>query len=131
MNKNIKIALFTDCFYPGNGGTENVIRTLVPLLKGLGDTVRIYAPNYHIKNVNQSLDGFDVFRVPSLRLSDNDNIAFVSLVKKKLENDLVNFSPDIIYFLTAGPMAKWAVKFAKKLNLPLVATLHTKFKLAW
>lgn len=131
MNKNIKIALFTDCFYPGNGGTENVIKTLVPLFKNLGDEVRIYAPNYHIKRVNQNIDGFDVFRVPSLRLTDNDNIAFVSLVKKKLENDLVNFSPDIIYFLTAGPMAKWAVKFAKKLNLPLVATLHTKFKLAW
>ncbi len=128
MDKKLKIAIFTDCFFPATGGTENVIKTLVPLFQKLGDKVRIYAPNYHIKGVSQDLPGYDVYRLKSIKLTDNDNI---TLIDKKFIKNVKEFAPDIIYFVTGAIMAKWAIKLGQKLGVPVVATLHTKFEQAW
>lgn len=131
MEKSLNIAFFTDNFFPGTGGTENVIRIMSKILTSGGgsDRVKIYCPDYHKKNQNE-ID-IPVFRIPSIRLSDSDHIALPSLCRKKLEKDLREFNPDIIYFTTASGMAKWALKMGKKFGIPVVATLHTKFKLAW
>ncbi len=125
----MNIAIFTDSFYPGPGGTENVIKTIVPLFEQKGDKVRIYCPDYHQKN--QNLKNYDIFRIPSIKLTYCDMIALPSLVKGKLLRDLKQFQPDLIYFTTASGTAKWALKMGKKLNLPVIATLHTKFHMAW
>lgn len=129
MNKNISIAFFTDNFYPGTGGTENVIKILATTLASEGDRVKIYCPNYHKQKQNDI--NLPIYRIPSIKLNDSDHIALPYLVKKKLEKDLKAFNPDIIYFLTASGMAKWALIMGKKLGVPVVSTIHTKFKKAW
>ena len=131
MGKSLNIAFFTDNFFPGTGGTENVIKIMSKILTNGGgrNRVKIYCPDYHKKNQNE-ID-IPVFRVPSIDLSDSDHIALPSLIKGKLEKDLRQFKPDIIYFTTGSGMAKWALKMGKKLDVPVVATIHTKFDEAW
>ena len=127
--EQLKIALFTDSFLPGKGGTENAIKNLVLELQNQNHLVRIYCPDYH-KN-EQNFEDFSIFRVKSLKLTDNEMMVLPSLCKKAIEKDLKNFNPNLIYFCSASGMAKWAVKFGKKLKLPIVATIHTKFHMAF
>lgn len=125
----MKIALFTDSFLPGKGGTENAISNLVVALQDRGEKVRIYCPDYHQEN--QNFKDFSVFRVKSLMLTKNEMIVLPSLQRRQIENDVKNFDPDLLYFCSASGMAKTAVKLAKKLKKPLVATIHTKFHYAF
>ena len=81
MKKNIKIAIFTDCFYPGNGGTENVILKLSNLLMRGGDSIKVYCPDYH--RLNQDDCHLPIFRVPSIKLSANDQIALPQLLSRR------------------------------------------------
>lgn len=125
----MKIALFTDSFLPGKGGTENAIVNLVKALTIQNHSVRIYCPDYHKKD--QYYKDFSVFRVKSISLTDNEMVALPSLCRKKLFSDLKLFNPDIFYFCSASGMAKAATIYAKKFKKPLVATIHTKFHLAF
>lgn len=125
----MKIALFTDSFLPGKGGTENAIANLVLALQKKGHIVRIYCPDYH--QPEQESKDFSVFRVKSIALTKNEMMALPSLCKKKMLQDLEMLDPDIFYFCSASGMAKAAVYFAKKFKRPLAATIHTKFHMAF
>ncbi len=125
MNKNLRIAIFTDSFLPGTGGTENAVINMCYGLQNNGNIVKVYCPNYHRQYENNKIE---IFRVPSIKLSENDMAGFPSLVKNKLLKDVKNFNPDIIHFCTGSGMAKWATKIGKSLNIPVVGTIHTKFR---
>lgn len=125
MSKNLRIAIFTDSFLPGTGGTENAVINMCYGLQNNGNIVKVYCPNYHRQYENNKIE---IFRVPSIKLSENDMAGFPSLVKNKLLKDVKNFNPDIIHFCTGSGMAKWATKIGKSLNIPVVGTIHTKFR---
>lgn len=125
MATNLKIAVFTDSFLPGTGGTENAVINMCYGLQELGHSVKVYCPNYHKEYKNENLD---IVRVPSIKLSNNDMAALPSIVKNKLIKSVKEFNPDIIHFCTGSGMAKWATKIGEKLNIPVVGTIHTKFR---
>ncbi len=129
-DKTLNIAVFTDSFLPGTGGTENAILNMCRGLAQLGHHVKIYCPTYHNPEENNFKE-FEVFRVPSMKLSSNDMMAMPSRCKKRLIKDVEEFNPDIIHYCTASGMAKTALKIGKKLKKPVVATMHTKFKEAF
>lgn len=125
MKEKLNIAVFTDSFFPSGGGTEVATYQLCKALQEQGHNILLFAPNYHRE---QSFNEFEVIRVKSIPLTQNDMMVFPSLQFKNLLARTKQFEPDIVYFCTASGMAKLAIKIAKKLNKPLVATIHTKFK---
>lgn len=128
MRDKLNIAVFTDSFFPAGGGTEVATYQLCKALKENGHNILMFAPDYHRE---QSFDEFEVVRVKSIALSQNDMMVLPSRDYKKIFARAKEFNPDIIYFCTASGMAKCAIKIAKKLNKPIVATIHTKFKEAF
>ncbi len=123
----MKIAVFTDSFFPAYGGTEKAVYYLTKNLLKLGHQIILFAPDYHRE---QSFDEFEVVRVRSIKLTQND-MAVLGGDFKKVFKRLKDFEPDIIYYCTASGMATMAVKAARKLQKPVVATVHTKFKEAF
>lgn len=126
--QKLKIAVFTDSFFPAGGGTEQATYNLCKNLKELGHEILLFAPDYHRA---QDFNEFEVIRIKSIKLSKNDMAVLCKLEYKKILKISKNFNPDIIYYCTASGMAKCAIKVAKKLNKPIVATIHTKFKEAF
>ncbi len=120
----MRIALFTDSFVPGIGGTENVVLRLAKELSE-NHEVMVVAPNYHKPYDDDALP-FKVFRTPSIKVSKNECWAFPG-VNTKTKKALDEFKPDILHAHTLGSMTGFAIKYAKKNNLPIIATVHTKF----
>ena len=124
----MNIAIFTDSFFPGIGGTEKAVFGLADALKKANHNVLVACPKYKIKE-NRNYDFF-VLRAKSLKLTQNDYYAFPSLTKD-FKKALQDFSPDIIHCQSVSPMASFAIKYAKKHNIPVIFTVHTKFRTAF
>ena len=121
----MRIALFTDSFLPGIGGTENVVLKLATELSKTHQ-VMVVAPNYH-KFYDDGALSFKVVRSRSIKVSKNECWAMPGL-GKRVKKALDEFKPQVLHCHTLGMMAGYAIKYAKKNNLPVVSTVHTKFK---
>ena len=124
----MKIAVFTDSFFPGWGGTEFATYYLCRELIALGHEILLFAPDYHRE---QSFTEFEVFRVKSIKLTQSDMAVLLGLDYGKILKKVRAFNPDVLYYCSASGMAKCAVKLSKALRKPVVATIHTKFKEAF
>lgn len=124
----MKIAVFTDSFLPGRGGTEIAVYNVCKSFIELGHEVILFAPEYHR---DKEIDDFKVYRLPSIKLTFNDMAALIGCSVKRVTGIVREFSPDIIYYCSASGLAKCALKVGKKLGIPVVATIHTKFRQAF
>lgn len=121
----MKIALFTDSFLPGVGGTENAVFNYANALSKEHEVV-VFAPKYSTDFCDTDKP-FMIVRAKSIGVTKNDFFAmpyFTRQVKKTL-ND---FKPDVLHCHTVGQMTAYALKYGKKNNIPVVCTLHTKFR---
>ena len=123
-DKKLRIAIFTDNFFPAVGGTENAVFNLATTLTNMGHKVLVCAPNY--KNTDDSQYLFEVFRKQSIRIDANNNYA-LPVFNKKLFAKVDEFKPDVIHCHSQASMLSLAIKYAKKHNLPVISTIHTKF----
>lgn len=121
----MKVALFTDNFLPGTGGTENVVARLGTELSK-NHQVIVFAPSYH-KEFDDGVFPFKVVRAKSIQITDNDFWAMPKIspeVKKAIEE----FKPDVVHSHTMGMMADFANTYAKKHGIPSISTAHTKYR---
>ena len=124
--RKVKIALFTDSFLPGIGGTVNVVLKLATELSK-EHSVMVLVPSYH-RPYEENLDlPFKVVRAKSLGASKNEYWAMPGITRK-VKRALDEFKPDILHSHTIGMMAGYANKYAKKHGIPVICTVHTKFK---
>ena len=126
----MKIALFTDSFLPGIGGTEKAVLGLANAFTEMGEEVIVCCPafNHH----DDSVFNFPVLRCASIKVTSNDVCGFPA-ASRKFKKRLKEFAPDIIHCQTVSPMTAYAFKYAKKAanKPPVIMTVHTKFKTAW
>ena len=123
----MKIAVYTDSFLPCRGGTEIATYNLCKGLTEIGHQIILFCPDF---KKDFKFDEFPVYQVKSLKLTETDKMVFRHSQYKKVLSKSKEFNPDIIYYCTVSGMARMAVDIAKELNVPCVATVHTKFKQA-
>ena len=123
----MRIAIFTDSFLPGVGGTEKAVLGLATALAENNEVV-VCAPYYSRKYKDDFR--FQVLRANSIKITNNDYFAF-PFTSCKFKKELKKFNPEIIHCQSVSPMAKYALSYAKKHNIPVVMTVHTKFKTAF
>lgn len=123
----MKIALFTDSFLPGMGGTEKAVLGLANEFVKQNDATFVACPNY--KNSKDDFD-FPVYRTKSIRLTQNDYLALPG-ISKSYKNHLKKFKADIVHCHSVSGMTASGIKYAKKLGVPVCVTVHTKFKMAF
>lgn len=124
----MKIALVTDSFIPGVGGTEKAVLGLADALSEQGQDVIVCCPK--LGKYDDSAFNFPVLRTKSIKVSSNDACALPDL-SPKFKKQFNAFAPDIIHCQSISPMATYALKYAEKKHVPVITTVHTKFKLAW
>lgn len=124
----MNIAFFTDSFLPGVGGTEKAVLGLANALCESGNNVLVCCPKFG--KFDDSVFKFKVARAKSIKITKNDCLAFPNITSS-LKRSLDDFKPDVVHIQTVSPMASFGIKYAKKHSLPILTTVHTKFKTAF
>lgn len=129
----MRIAIFSDNFYPELSGVSDSIILLAKELAELGHEINFYIPEYSVKNyrtpdlaVKELALGTKIkikrlFSLPAPFISDYSRIVIPLIFRKSLNN----FKPDIVHtqlFFGAGLEALVAAKLNK---IPLIGTNHT------
>lgn len=120
----MKVAIFTDGFPPSFGGAENAVLRYALALSETDDVI-VFAPD-NSKPYDDTGYPFKVVRVKSLPATKNDRYA-MPFIDGKVKRALKEFQPDVVHFQSVGQMAAYALRYAKKHNIPSVSTVHTKY----
>ncbi|MEH7235707.1 glycosyltransferase family 4 protein [Bacillus sp. JJ1562] len=119
----MKIAIFTDTYYPEVNGVARTLKRFTDYLEEQGNDVKVFAPtsdsNEYVSDHIHRFKSLSFFLYPECRL------AFPNMFQIRAE--LEKFSPDIIHVATPFNIGFWGSYYAKKLNIPLVGSYHTDF----
>ncbi|WP_226646002.1 glycosyltransferase family 4 protein [Mesobacillus subterraneus] len=119
----MKIAFFTDTFYPEINGVARTLKRFTDYLAAQGHSVRVFAPEnpsdeYVPSHIHR-------FKSASFFLYPECRIAFPNYFK--IKEELENFNPDLIHVATPFNLGMMGIYFSKKLNIPIVGSYHTDF----
>ncbi len=121
----MRIAIFTDSFLPGVGGTEQAVFNFARALSE-NHEVMVLAPKYR-RPFDDNAYPFKIVRAKSIKITDNDFWAMPA-ISKTLKKELKTFNPEILHTQTLGMMAGFANSYGKKHNIPVICTSHTKYR---
>ena len=131
----MKVAIYSDNFYPEMSGISDSITLLAKELAKAGDKIHFYVPRYALKD-------FSIAKLPTVEPELGDNIGIFRLsslpyppaptkqgrfVLPVLSSwrHVKKFDPDIIYTQDMFSAGIEAILVAKRLKKPLVGTNHT------
>ncbi|MDR2072608.1 MAG: glycosyltransferase [Spirochaetaceae bacterium] len=130
----MKIAMFTDAYWPRvNGVTVSVDTFSLALIKA-GHEVMIVCSEYPVSSITEfgigkkdpAREKLKLLRVPShsIFFSSEDRMAKLSK-RGWVENRLDAFSPELVHINTEFFIGNFGFCYAKKRRLPAVYTFHT------
>lgn len=119
----MKIAFFTDTFYPEINGVARTLKRFTDYLTAQGISVKVFAPESPSEDYVPS--HIHRFKSASFFLYPECRVAFPNYFHVKSE--LEKFNPDLIHVATPFNLGMIGVYCAKKLNIPLVGSYHTDF----
>ncbi len=119
----MRIALFTDTFYPQVNGVALTLQRLVRYLESKGieyqlfapETTEVYLPAHQI---NRS-SSFPLIFYPECRIA----LPNIYKIRKRLEA----FQPDLIHVATPFNIGLCGLFYGKRHHIPMVASYHTHF----
>jgi len=121
----MKIAYFTDTFYPQINGIVSSVINLSKSLADKGHKIFIVAPVVD-KDFNEfRYPGITILRIASFRASFYEDFRWTKIMSLRTYKILKKEKVDIIHFETPVGLGIMAINMAKLLNTPLVGTYHT------
>lgn len=119
----LKVAIFTDTYYPQVNGVAQTLKRLTDHLEDKQISYQLYSPENDDHSTTypnlQQFRSLPTFLYPECRT--------VITNPKKIEVSLKQFQPDIIHLATPYMMGLYGLFAAKKLNIPVVSSYHTNF----
>jgi glycosyltransferase involved in cell wall biosynthesis len=119
----MKIAIFTDTFYPDINGVARTLKRLTTYFEEKNIDYKIFAPDSHSNEYSSTK--IHLFKSSSFFLYPECRLAYPNPLD--IKTALQHFSPDLIHVATPFNIGLCGVYFAKKLNIPLVGSYHTNF----
>lgn len=119
----MKIAFFTDTYFPILNGVTISVNNFAEELQRLGHTVYIFAPK-----MNGLADEPGVIRIPSLQVvSSLPEVRIPIVLPGKLVKNHFKDDIDIIHAHGNGPFSLLGYQVANQMHIPFVLTFHTMF----
>ncbi|MBS4189936.1 glycosyltransferase family 1 protein [Bacillus sp. FJAT-49705] len=119
----MKIAFFTDTFYPDINGVARTLKRFTDYLDDQNISFKVFAPS--TRSDEYVSEHIHRFKSLSFFLYPECRLAFPNIFQ--IKEELQNFEPDIIHVATPFNMGLCGSYYAKKLNIPLVGSYHTDF----
>ena len=127
MNKKITIGLFIDTFFPMVDGVAMVVDNYAKRLIDYANVI-VFAPEYPETDYDDSKFVYKVVRCKSLNLPIIDYSLPIPRLDKKFMSELKNTKLDIVHIHSPFSLGKVGVDYAKKNNIPVIATMHSQYK---
>ncbi len=125
MNK-LKIGIFMDSFYPAVDGVVLVVDNLAKELCKFADVTVVVPKNEIIEDDKKR--PYKVVRINSMHVPTTEyRVGIPFLEKTAINRELWNERFDIIHIHSPFSIGKLGIEIAKKQNIPVIATMHTRF----
>ena len=122
---DLRIALFSGNYNYVRDGANQALNRLVGYLLSQGASVRVYSPT--VENPAFEATG-DLVSVPSMAIPFRPEYRMPLSLSRSVRRDLEAFNPNIIHIASPDRVSRKAVKWAKKQNLPVLCSVHTRFE---
>lgn len=121
----LRVALFSGNYNYVRDGANQALNRFVGYLLRQGAQVRIYAPT--TDNPAFTPTGALV-SAPSFPVPGRTEYRVPTHLSRHLRRDLKAFAPNLIHLSSPDPLGHRALSWARKNNLPAVASVHTRFE---
>ncbi|MDB5697854.1 MAG: group 1 glycosyl transferase [Alphaproteobacteria bacterium] len=122
---DLRIALFSGNYNYVRDGANQALNRLVEFLLRSGAAVRIYSPT--VEKPAFPPNG-DVVSVPAIGVPRRAEYRAPILLPPSVKRDIRNFRPNIFHVASPELLGHRAVTLAHKLDVPVVASVHTRFE---
>jgi glycosyltransferase involved in cell wall biosynthesis len=121
----MRIALFSEVYWPMVSGVGVTLLRLTDALEARGHAVRVYSATYP-PPPGQG-DRPEVHRSPSVPFFLYPDVQWAFPRQRDIVDDLEAFRPDIVHVATEFSLGIAGVKAARQLDLPIIASAHTDY----
>ena len=122
---DLRIALFSGNYNYVRDGANQALNRLVGYLLSQGASVRVYSPT--VEQPAFAATG-DLVSVPSMAIPFRPEYRIPLSLSRSVRRDLEAFNPNIVHIASPDRVSRKAVKWAKKQNLPVLCSVHTRFE---
>jgi glycosyltransferase involved in cell wall biosynthesis len=121
----VRIALFSEVYWPMVSGVGVTLLRLTKALQERGHAVRVYSASYAMPP--GQADRPEVHRSPSVPLFLYPDVQWAFPRLRDVVDDLAAFQPDVVHLATEFALGLAGLKAAKQLKLPVIASAHTDY----
>jgi glycosyltransferase involved in cell wall biosynthesis len=121
---DLRIALFSGNYNCVRDGANRALNQLVDYLLRSGAAVRVYSPTVASPAFPPA---GDLVSVPSIPIPLRPEYRFAFGLTPGVRRDLRRFQPTHIHLSVPDPSNHAALKLAERMNIPAVASVHTRF----
>jgi len=127
MDKKLKIGLFIDTYYPMIDGVVSVVDNYAKRLANKAE-VTVFAPSIPGEDFDDSVFNYKVIRCKSKKLPALNYSLALPEFDKEFRKALKKSDLDIVHIHSPFSVGKAGIEYAKKHDIPVVATMHSQFK---
>ena len=127
MKKKLTIGLFNDSFYPMTDGVIMVLDNYARRLLKYANVI-VFVPSYKNKFYDDSKFPYKVVRCKSLNIPNLEYTLSVPSFDSKFKMEFDKFKLDIVHIHSPFSIGQLGLRYAKKNDIPCVATMHSQFK---
>ena len=121
----MRIALFSEVYWPMVSGVGVTLLRLTEALQARGHELRVYSATYPLPP--GQADRPEVHRSPSVPLFLYPDVQWAFPRTRDVVDDLARFRPDVVHVATEFSLGIAGLKAARQLGFPLVASAHTDY----
>ena len=121
----LRVALFSGNYNYVRDGANQALNRLVAFLERQGCVTRVYSPTSDTPAFEPA---GTLVSVPSVQIPGRAEYRVALGLPDRLKRDVADFAPDIIHLSAPDPLGHAAKKLGRKLGVPVVASVHTRFE---
>jgi glycosyltransferase involved in cell wall biosynthesis len=122
---DLRIAMFSGNYNYVRDGANQALNRLVAYLLRQGAAVRIYSPT--VKEPAFPPNG-DLVHIPAIPFPGRAEYRAPLMIPPSAKRDIRRFNPNIMHVASPEVLGHRAVTLARKMNLPVIASVHTRFE---
>ena len=122
---DLRIALVSGNYNYVRDGANQALNRLVGYLLRQGAKVRVYSPTVEEPAFEPT---GDLISLPSMSIQQRPDYRIPIGLPARVRRDLEQFTPNIVHIASPDIAAHRAVSWARRRNIPAVASVHTRFE---
>jgi len=121
---DLRVALFSGNYNYVRDGANQALNRLADYLLRQGAALRVYAPKVDCPAFPAT---GELFGIPAVPIPFRREYRFPLGLWRAAKRDLAQFAPNVIHVSSPDPTAHAALKWAEHRELPVLASVHTRF----